>query len=372
MDNKDDIESLLEQGKQFCEHAEYENALTAFEKVIAIAPATTSAYNGKGFALDQLQRYEESIEAIDRAIELSPDEGKYYYNKALTLLKLGRDTKVLPLIEKFLTYTPSFAHAHYLQGFLLSQQGAFSAALVAYEQAIALDPMEAEYHNGRGNMLRELGYTEEALTEYELAITLDPEFVYGYNGKGWILLQLGRYEEAVRTLQQAITCDPTFPFAWQNMGDALMKLGQIFEADSAYEQAKQLKISGEALPVSYVPLEQKLLALGGTCLVFRQEPDLLRLLQRGEVYHGPVELVAGKPHQCHTNVALLWNENRATLRISTGYALSEDGKWRQHSWLIKNTATSTTLIETTFKRLLYFGYLLTTSEAEEFFAMNSQ
>jgi len=128
----------------------------------------------------------------------------------------------------------------------------------------------------------------------------------------------------------------------------------------------------ETVPVPLVPLEQKLLAQGGTHMVYRLEPDLEPLLLRGEVFDELAELVPGELHTCHANAALLWNENREALALVTGYALSEDDLWRQHSWLLRKqpTVEQSRLIETTAKRVTYFGFILNDVEAETFLRMN--
>jgi hypothetical protein len=134
------------------------------------------------------------------------------------------------------------------------------------------------------------------------------------------------------------------------------------------QQDKAIK---ETVPVPLFPLEQKLLNLGGVRLIFRYEPDLKPLLERGEPFDEPVELVPGDLHQCHRNVAQLWNDHRNTLAIVTGYELSEDGYWRQHSWLRQEKpAGQYHLLETTSKRVKYFGMILTETEAERFYQYN--
>lgn len=135
------------------------------------------------------------------------------------------------------------------------------------------------------------------------------------------------------------------------------------------QQDKAIK---ETVPVPLFPLEQKLLALGGVRLIFRYEPDLKPLLERGEPFDEPVELVPGDLHECHRNVARLWNDHRETLTIVTGYALSEDGLWRQHSWLRQEMPSErqSQLLETTVRRVKYFGMLLTEAEAERFYQNN--
>jgi len=132
------------------------------------------------------------------------------------------------------------------------------------------------------------------------------------------------------------------------------------------QQDKAIK---ETVPVPLFPLEQKLLTQGGTRMVYRDEPDLKLLLSRGEPFDEPAELVAGESGQCHLNVARFWNEQREELAIVTGYALSEDGLWRQHSWLIRKNSVpgQSRLIETTIRRVKYFGVRLTEAEAAIFY-----
>ena len=54
----------------------------------------------------------------------------------------------------------------------------------------------------------------------------------------------------------------------------------------------------------------------------------------------------------------------------TGYALSDDGMWRQHSWCICDAGEEyiedSIIIETTEKRLAYFGFIMDEEESEEF------
>jgi hypothetical protein len=59
------------------------------------------------------------------------------------------------------------------------------------------------------------------------------------------------------------------------------------------------------------------------------------LLLRGKALDGAVELIPGEERNCHSNSARLWRESKEILALATGYALSEDGLWRQHSWVMR-------------------------------------
>lgn len=113
-----------------------------------------------------------------------------------------------------------------------------------------------------------------------------------------------------------------------------------------------------------------LLSHGGVAVTARHEEDIGKLLGRGYARSGRgVKLAKGAPSQCHRNTALLWDANRSRSTIVTGWALSDDGIWRQHSWVKDMEADR--LYETTEKRTLYFGFDLTPEEAEDFYQNNA-
>lgn len=118
-------------------------------------------------------------------------------------------------------------------------------------------------------------------------------------------------------------------------------------------------------------LKKKLLAIGGwaVCLP-RLESDLENILKRGRKFAGRAKMMRGLPCQCHSNSAHLWDNNRDCSYICTGYALSRDGMWRQHSWCALKTLKSYRAVETTEARVCYFGYILDPTESEFFLYTN--
>lgn len=127
----------------------------------------------------------------------------------------------------------------------------------------------------------------------------------------------------------------------------------------------------------FFALHQLLLSIGGneTCFPPAEE-DMEAILKRGRFYPGYSKMMVGKPNQCHRNSCELWLNNRRQFQVSiaTGYALSTDGLWRQHTWLIHRYRTRTQsrmrLIETTVKRLGYFGFEMAEEEAMAFCSNN--
>ena len=110
-----------------------------------------------------------------------------------------------------------------------------------------------------------------------------------------------------------------------------------------------------------------LIKIGGKVVVveFHESSDFCKALVKfGEITpNDNLEIFTGEDRECHANSAMLWSQNREDYLLVTGFALSEDGVWRRHSWLKANDGK---LIETTIKREQYFGITLEEEGAEAF------
>ena len=110
------------------------------------------------------------------------------------------------------------------------------------------------------------------------------------------------------------------------------------------------------------PLREKLLEIGGLEIVPRFEEDLQKLLERGVSWGNKVKMTRGYKSQCHSNSAMLYTKNPIRYSIVVGWGLSDDGLWRQHTWIMDGDI----IRESTEKRLAYFGTELNEEECAEF------
>ena len=120
----------------------------------------------------------------------------------------------------------------------------------------------------------------------------------------------------------------------------------------------------------YRQLGTVLMSLGGRDVIFKDlEEDYENLSKYGQLWYGDrVELVKMTPNQCHRNSCDLWYNNRDKfdIKIATGYALTKDGYWVQHSWLVEKRPRSMRVVETTVKMLAYYGFVMTDEECHKF------
>lgn len=119
-------------------------------------------------------------------------------------------------------------------------------------------------------------------------------------------------------------------------------------------------------------LSDKILKFGGNVVCIPEpEEDYENIMKYGQFWFGKgAKMMKGQPSQCHKNSCNLWKQNKRNTRICTGYALSSDGIWRQHSWVLEFCANSNHIIETTNKRVAYFGFVMDEDTCREFVFSN--
>lgn len=105
-------------------------------------------------------------------------------------------------------------------------------------------------------------------------------------------------------------------------------------------------------------LGERLKRIGGTAVCAQFEEDMQPILDEGRTWtprQKDIRMANGRQSRCHDNALLLAAANRH-LQVWTGYALSNDGIWRSHSWCVDRR--SWTIVETTNKRVAYHGACL--------------
>jgi hypothetical protein len=99
-------------------------------------------------------------------------------------------------------------------------------------------------------------------------------------------------------------------------------------------------------------LHDRLTTLGGWAVCVRDKAIAPVLLAEGSDVDGSdAEMRIGRPSDCHENCRELARRD-PSLVWHYGYALSDDGMWREHSWCVRPDGG---IVETTVERVAYFG-----------------
>lgn len=107
-------------------------------------------------------------------------------------------------------------------------------------------------------------------------------------------------------------------------------------------------------------LRDHMLEIGGEAVVLwngsNSERFVRDLIALGNIRPGVgLRMQRGDPGNCHENSRRLASKRPQQYLRCTGYALSADNVWRPHSWIwdVKGDC----IVETTEKRLVYFGMI---------------
>lgn len=149
-------------------------------------------------------------------------------------------------------------------------------------------------------------------------------------------------------------------------GDLLKIAARVRTTPMDSEWKQRLDMQDSLTDPARQKLRDKLLSYGGEEALIRSSDipseEVERLLTRGQFWLGTRAVTDFKKMEainCHGNSACLMREGLG--EVVNGYALSPDGLWRNHSWLLQPNGK---LIETTVRRKAYFGVVLTRAEVK--------
>ncbi|HEY9671300.1 MAG TPA: serine/threonine-protein kinase [Waterburya sp.] len=183
---------LLSQADSFRKAENYQEAVTAYEKAIALQPNVAEAHWGLCYSLNQIGKSPEAITACDRALSLKPN----------------------------------YAEALLSKGNALHQQQNYQEEIKLYDQAIQINPNLADVWNNKGVALLKLNRFDEAFTALDKATQLKPDWADAWANRGNALWALKRYDDAMASLEKALQIDPNHPNANNLLQQARRQLGR--------------------------------------------------------------------------------------------------------------------------------------------------
>jgi hypothetical protein len=129
---------------------------------------------------------------------------------------------------------------------------------------------------------------------------------------------------------------------------------QLSDSHSTQNHIAELEALQPGFEAAWEELSQTLTKFGGKAVVSGAETlEMLELLNERAEMEQPrsVRVQAMEAGQGRRNALMCWARSLGTEKMISGYALSVDGVWRQHSWARDERG----IIETTEVRVAYFG-----------------
>ena len=194
-------------------------------------------HHNLGNILGECDRKAEALTCYERALALAPNSVDTLYNLGNTCHELGHIEQAVGHFERALRLRPDAIELHNNLGSALQDLGRLDEAILCYRHALALRPDAVDVLDNLAGALRENGQLEEARTSYNRALALKPDRIESHIGLGLVLREMGRVQDAVIHYERALACAPDNAETHINLGVALVELSRPVEASSHYRRA---------------------------------------------------------------------------------------------------------------------------------------
>jgi tetratricopeptide (TPR) repeat protein len=172
-------------GSYLMKESKNTEALSEFNKAIALYKGSAKAYNNRGLAFRNEKKYDQALNDFDQAIQLDRKYAEAYVNKGNIL----RDIK-----------------------------SNYEEALKSYNQALDLNPKIFEGYANRGTLFLFEKRYDEAIQDFNKTIELEPDFAEAYYNRGIVFYNMKKYGEAVVSYNKAIELKSDYPEAYFSRG----------------------------------------------------------------------------------------------------------------------------------------------------------
>lgn len=219
--------------------------------VSAANPAASGAPEKQGAELlsqadsfRKAENYQEAVTAYQKAIALQPNVAEAHWGLCYSLNQIGKSTEAIAECDQALSLKPNYAEALSSKGNALHQQQNYQEEIKLYDQAIQINPDLADAWNNKGVALLKLNRFDEAFAALDKATQLKPDWADAWANRGNALWALKRYDDAMASLEKALQIDPNHPNANNLLQQARRQLGR-YDDEQPNAKGKKEKSKGK-------------------------------------------------------------------------------------------------------------------------------
>lgn len=232
-------ECWLLDGILLAQQEKYEEAVTAFELVLALNPQAVWARHNLAMCLEKLGRRNDAVVELKRAVAVKPDYGTAWLALGNVYEKMGRTNDAEPCFRRALTNRVNQADdLAALARFCVSRHW-LDLAVTNFAAAIELSPSDARLHVEAGRTLAAIGRHEDAVREFEAAVELNPDDFQPHMEFGIELGRLRKPALAEKEFRQALRLNPNSISAQIDLGVALYEQQLLDEALKQFDDVLQ-------------------------------------------------------------------------------------------------------------------------------------
>ncbi|MGV9199348.1 MAG: tetratricopeptide repeat protein [Promethearchaeia archaeon] len=238
-------------GKLYRKLENYEDALSAFERALALDPKHKVSLNNIGYTYFLQEQYERAIRFFLKSIYIDPKfrlpinnllkiASQYYQNKEYK--------KAVRLLKFILNIDDNVTEAWIDLGLSYRRLKQLDDSVYAYKRALKLDNSNELVWNNLGYAFYKMNDYHNAVDAYHQALELNPDFEFPLNN----LIEISRryykkekFKEAINLLKIIVQHQPDNASNWINLGLSYSKVGEFKNALRAYQYATEDKTEKE-------------------------------------------------------------------------------------------------------------------------------
>lgn len=230
-------QDLLQQGINFHQSGQLEEAILSYRETLIVQPKNVDALSNLGSALQTQGNVAEAIVCLTKAVQLRPAFADAHYNLGTAFRIQGKADEAIKCFKQAISSNPNFTQAYYNLGGIHKEQGRLDEAVACLRKALTINPDFLAALNNLGHTLTMLGRFDEADCFLKKAVAIKPDFLEALVNLGNNLNFQEKLTEAKTVLKRAIAIKPDFLEAMYNLGSILIDSGEPQEGVEILQQA---------------------------------------------------------------------------------------------------------------------------------------
>jgi len=183
---------------------DFDNARIMCERAVKQLPDNPNLWVMLGEIHHQLQQYDQAVAAFEKAIALDP-ESKLGYDALIAVGEATNDlVAAVDIYRRIIKTRPNDANLHYQLGLNLARMNDAQGAAEALEKALELNPSLPRARFVLGLVYFESDRNEPAREEFKKVLSQEPENVRAREHLVGTLGRLGDYDGALRQLKEIL------------------------------------------------------------------------------------------------------------------------------------------------------------------------
>lgn len=205
-------------GEAYEKNADYQKAIQALKKAIAISPDYDFAHNNLGTVYGKLNQIDLAIQEYRHVLQINNQFPTVHYNLGKAYEMKGMLHEAVQEYSLAIKQQFNFYQAYFNLADIYSRQGLYQKAISASQKFLKYKPSNPTAHFQLGNIFIKKGNIDEAFQHFSRAAELDNNYLPAKIAIGNILMMKGNFDRAEKIYQQVLKIDPNNFTAYNNLG----------------------------------------------------------------------------------------------------------------------------------------------------------